>query len=325
MRTGDQMTSAKQIQAANRMDSAVQFSPLEHDSPSVFRDQFDRSPFLFRHLVAGQQMFSLGNLRTLATRMASAPGRVYYDTGTVRVHEKWGEIPVKCSLTRALDELPDGDVWIILKQANLDSEYSSVLNACIDELSERIGRDLNEQISSRILSIVISSPDRVTPYHMDGEYNFLLQCLGTKTMYVFDGRDRSIVTEPELERYWNSDRNAAEYKESAQSGALGVDLSPGLGVHVPLLFPHWVKNGPEVSVSVSINFQLPNERLANVYRTNYYLRKFGLRPKPPGHSRVLDGTKDGLFRAVNAVKRAGPSISRVKERVSRICLTASGA
>lgn len=299
------------------MTSAARFSPLEHDSPSVFKDLFDRSPFLFRHLLARQQLFSLASLRTLATRMASAPGRVYYDTGSIRVEEKWGKVPVKCSLDRALDELPEGDVWIILKQANLDGDYCSVLNTCIDELSDIIGRNLNHEISSRILSIVISSPNRVTPYHMDGEYNFLLQCRGTKTMYVFDGRDRSIVTEQELERYWNSDRNAAEYKESAQSRALALDLSPGLGVHVPLLFPHWVKNGPDVSVSVSVNFELPNERLGNIYRTNHYLRKLGLRPTPPGQSALLDTTKHGLFRAVNAARRVRPSISKLKERVSR--------
>jgi hypothetical protein len=64
---------------------------------------------------------------------------------------------------------------VILKRANLDPDYGPVLQECIDELALLAGRNLNQEISTRILSIVISSPGRVTPYHMDGEYNYLMQ------------------------------------------------------------------------------------------------------------------------------------------------------
>jgi hypothetical protein len=123
-------------------------------------------------------------------------------------------------------------------------------------------------------------------------------------MYVFDGRDRSIVTEQEIERYWNSDRNAAIYKESSQDKAVAFDLKPGLGVHVPLLFPHWVKNGPDVSVSVSVNFEFEEQHIPNVYRANYYLRKLGFQPGPPGRSRWKDALKEQAFRTFQALRQA---------------------
>jgi hypothetical protein len=288
------------------MISTAHFAPLEPETPRIFRDRFDRSPFLLRHELAGHELFTMENLRALTTRMAPT-GRVYYDTGTVRVDQKWSQIPVKRTLKQALDELSTGDSWIILKQANLDPAYGPVLGGCIDELADLTGHYLGRKIGTRIMSIVISSPGRVTPYHMDGECNFLLQCSGSKTMYVFDGRDRAIVTDQELERFWNSDKNAAEYKENTKDKALAFELHPGLGLHVPLLFPHWVKNGTDVSVSVSINFEYASQRLPDVYRANYYLRKLGLRPRQPGLNPLLDGAKGTAFRAFNGVRHMRPA------------------
>ena len=33
-----------------------------------------------------------------------------------------------------------------------------------------------------------------------------------------------------------------------------IELLPGQGVHIPVDAPHWVRNGPVVSVSLNINF-----------------------------------------------------------------------
>ena len=286
-------------------------SPVDEPTKKLFRDRFDRAPFLFRHQLANHELFKFENLRALAMRM-NPQGRVYYDTGNVRVSQKWGKIAVRNSLEEALDQMSSADAWVILKSANKDPEYSPLLDLCIAELSNLTGRNLDKEIKVRIMSIVISSPGRITPYHMDGECNFLLQSQGSKTIYVFDGKDRSIVTDPEIERFWNSDKNAAQYKESAQPKAIDFELSPGVGVHVPLLFPHWVRNGPEVSVSVSMNFEFADTRLPEVYRANYYLRKLGLDPTPPGRNRILDDMKRYGFRALETVRRSVPRAREVQ-------------
>ena len=70
---------------------------------------------------------------------------------------------------------------------------------------------------------------------------------------------------------------------------------PGNGVFNPATFPHWLQNGPEVSVSVSINFKRRNDATIGAHRANKYLRKIGMRPTAPGVSPALDRVKEATF------------------------------
>ena len=70
------------------------------------------------------------------------------------------------------------------------------------------------------------------------------------------------------------------------------DLGPGDGVHHPVNAPHWVQNGPEVSISLSLGLCLHNSnRDAKVYQANYMLRKLGFDPTPPRRSEMRDSMK----------------------------------
>ena len=60
---------------------------------------------------------------------------------------------------------------------------------------------------------------------------------------------------------------------------------------MPVNAPHWVKNANNISVTLAMIFQFPESVLGNVYRANHYLRRLGMRPKPPGHSRMGDKLK----------------------------------
>ena len=62
-------------------------------------------------------------------------------------------------------------------------------------------------------------------------------------------------------------------------------------MHIPVNCPHWLQNDDNVSVSLSVNFQFKDPLRANVYRANYWLRKFGWKPTPPGKSPILDSFK----------------------------------
>jgi hypothetical protein len=62
-----------------------------------------------------------------------------------------------------------------------------------------------------------------------------------------------------------------------------------------------VQNGPEVSVSLSINFHYHDALLADVYRANYWLRKLGVRPGAPRKSPLLDAVKSGVYRSVRVL------------------------
>jgi hypothetical protein len=65
--------------------------------------------------------------------------------------------------------------------------------------------------------------------------------------------------------------------------------------HQGCVFLVWVKNDNNISVSLSINFEWKDESLCNVYRGNFFLRKMGITPRPPGRSPVLDAVKSAAM------------------------------
>jgi len=141
---------------------------------------------------------------------------------------------------------------------------------------------------------------QVTPYHMDSDCNFLCQIAGRKKLYVFDGRDRSVVTEEDEEAHWCGDLHAAHYRADVQARAWSFAMEPGNGVHVPVTFPHWVQNGDEVSISLSINFRFLGRLRGDVFRMNHIIRRLGLHPRPAGASRVADTLKVAALRPARA-------------------------
>jgi hypothetical protein len=151
-----------------------------------------------------------------------------------------------------------------------------------------MGLDLDRVMKVQEIILFVTSPMRVTSYHIDRECNFLLQVRGEKTLSVFDQNDRIVLPEEELERFWSVDHNAAVHKPEHQNRAREFAMTPGTAVHIPVNAPHWVKNHDNVSISVSVNFQFRDRMLANVYRANYALRKLGLHPTPPGRSSFRD-------------------------------------
>jgi hypothetical protein len=139
---------------------------------------------------------------------------------------------------------------------------------------------------------------------MDPEHNFLLQIRGSKVIHQFDPRDRSILSEQELERFYDGAHRNMVFKEEHDRKADVFELTPGRGLHFPVTAPHYVRNGPEVSVSFSITFRTPDlERRSVVYNVNAYLRRRGWSPRPVGQSPWRDALKRGAYRFWRRVRR----------------------
>ena len=86
---------------------------------------------------------------------------------------------------------------------------------------------------------------------------------------------------------------------------MAYEPSPGDGVHHPVHAPHWVQNGPEISVSLSFGLCLhATNDDAKVHQVNFLLRKFGLKPVPPRKSRWRDSVKLG---AINLISDRNPN------------------
>lgn len=251
--------------------------------PGLLRENFDRMPFALRHNILDHPLFSTDRLTELARFLESRPGEIYVDVGVSQVGQRWDQAGrPAASLGEVIQKLASTDAWIILRKAELDPAYRLLLDQCLGELRALMGGDWGRPTRLDNAIIFMTSPRRLSTYHIDRECNFILQISGEKTLYVFDQNDREVLPEEEIERYWAVDNNAARYRPEYQERAKVFRLRPGVGVHVPVNAPHWIQNDDNVSVTLSVNFQFPDAERAYQYRANHYLRKLGLKPNPPG-------------------------------------------
>ena len=271
---------------------------------------FDRKPFFIRHHLAQHPMFGLGRLLALSRRLRSDRAEFY--AGDVPVCTSPEQVPsTGLSLEETIRRIEDCGAWVVLKNVELDPEYSALLDRCLDEVEDVHGSALQGS-SARVGFIFISSARAVTPCHLDAEHNFLLQIRGSKTIHV---ADRSLLEEGQLERYFTGGHRNVDLPE-LESRAAEFRLSPGDGVHVPFTAPHWVVNGDEVSVSFSITFQTPeSRRKAVVHKVNAHLRKTGVRPTPPGRSPLRDALKVLGFEAIRKAHRLLRSVPGARPAV----------
>ena len=262
------------------------------EQAGIYRDNYNRKPFAFEHTLDRNPLFELPTLVRLAERMAPIPGRVYYTVGDRGVNQGWDLSSERAfSWQEALEKISSAEAWMILKGAQAIPEYAEILQTFLRQVHDLSGQRLEQATKDHNISVIITSPGRLTPYHMDRDCNYLLQIKGAKTIHVFDGSDPDVVTSKELEDFYAGNMNAASYRESSQPKAESFHLTPGMGVHVPVTFPHWVKNDDNVSISASINFCFVDPLVPNVYRINKYLRRAGLKPKRLGRSALGDSLK----------------------------------
>jgi hypothetical protein len=285
---------------------------LEAD-PETFRASFNRRPFTIRHHLADNALFTLPKLVALAKSLPEE--HVKYSSGDVPIGLGLYNGPqTGLSIEETVEQIEQRNSWMVLKWIENDPEYGALLNHCLDEI-QYFSEPLDPGMCKREGFIFISSPGAVTPFHMDPEYNFLLQIRGRKTVHLFDGSDRSILSEEALETFSSHEHFHLNFKSEYEAKASVFELPPGVGLHFPVTAPHWVKNGPEVSISLSITFRTPaSERRSIVYNVNSRLRRIGINPLPFGRSQLRDSFKFQTYRVLRRaawlIKGGRPSPSR---------------
>jgi hypothetical protein len=278
-------------------------------NPQEFREKFNARPFLFHHDLAESELFTLPRLAAVAERMLARGDLkkfVARSGKSALADAKFKSMPLQAQLAETVRQLADANVWLKLSSVDTaDPEYDQLKKRVLRELEELSGQPLRESITWSSVTVFMASPGVTTPYHIDHESNFLFQIRGAKELSLHNPNERDIVPEDQLERFYAGDFEAAEYRPEMQSRGTMFHLVPGAVVHHPPLAPHWVQNGNNVSVSVSIGFCMrPLDRRARVYQVNHYLRRVGLRPTPPGRSKLRDAVK---MAAVGIFSKRNPS------------------
>lgn len=273
-----------------------------------FSDLFARKPFLFSHNLNGNELFSMQSVEKLAEMWSRDAGK----SGFFVLDEQikiWGSEEHKTGMVDAFRNAEISRMRMKLSFIHKQPEYEELLRTCTSELTQLTGVDLAGGFRSPLATLFISSPREFTHFHIDSEDNFLLQLAGTKTVYVFDGKDREIIDWPDIENYW-FDKNSRIFREEIKSRGVPYELTPGTGIHIPVHFPHMVANGPTSSMSLSIAYA-PPEAQHHVLRANYHLRKLGLNPAPPGQSKVADTAKSAAVSGARSLKN---TIKRLRSK-----------
>lgn len=276
---------------------------LELDA-ATFQSGFNRRAFTVKHHLSDHPLLALPRLIELSRSLRETS--VEYNAGNAAISQNPDQTPrTGLSIEETLRRIEEECSWLVLKNVERDAQYKALLDACLDEI-EPFSDPIAPGMRGREAFIFVSSAHSMTPFHIDPEYNFLLQIRGTKWMTVFDPGDRSVLSDEELENYYSGAHRNLKFKPEYESKGQTFELSPGTGLHVPVTAPHYVKNGDAVSISLSITFQNPaNEHRRTLYYANAELRKRGLRPASVGHSRLRDGVKLGAYRALRRAGIAG--------------------
>ena len=148
-------------------------------------------------------------------------------------------------------------------------------------------RPLIETRTGRMLTaqgfIFVTSPGGVTPYHFDPEHNILLQIRGSKVMTQFPAGDACYAPDEVHETYHTGGARELAWREELAAGGREFAIGPGEALFVPVMAPHFVRNGPEPSVSLSITWRSEwSFAEADARAFNGLLRRIGLRPRRPG-------------------------------------------
>lgn len=266
-------------------------------APTEFREKFNKRSFQFSHYLAGNELFELPRLALLANKLLAEQGHssIRWQVGDVPVDSKWADVPLRgqqSKVAEAISQLSESGSWVLLYSVQNDPVYAELLDRILQEVGEMTGANLRDEMTWKDAYIFMASPGSVTPYHIDHEATFLFQICGRRTANIWDGNDRAVLTNQEIEEYYIGDLGAANYRTANQERANVYELASGTGVHHPMLAPHCFKNGAEYSIALGVHFCLraADER-ARIYQVNHYLRRVGLEPSPPGKSFWKDRLK----------------------------------
>lgn len=278
---------------------AGQFFPAE--SVDRFRAAYPQQPTLLTHSLAGHPLLEIEALAALTERLPAH--EVEYNAADLPIGITEQAPSNGLSAGETLRTIEENGSWMVLKRVERDAAYGELLRAVLAEIGAVVRPVTGEMLQLEAF-IFVSSPNATTPLHYDPEHNILLQLRGEKVMTVFPANDAEIKT-PEFEEEYHSGgfRNLPWRDEFAPRGR-PFPIRTGEAIYVPVGAPHWVKNGPQTSISFSVTWRSRwSFHEADAHAFNRRLRGLGLTPAPPRRYPESNLLKSLAHRSLNKAGR----------------------
>jgi hypothetical protein len=260
------------------------------------REHYPEKPGKLSHSLLGHPLLTLESLVELGKRLPRAS--VEYNAGDLPYGVEPDEVGhTGLSVEDTIRRIEECGSWMVLKNVDQDPAYKALLEETLAELAGVI-EPVSGEMLCKVGFIFVSSPGAVTPFHLDPEHNVLLQIRGSKTMMIVPG-DESVVPPEKHEAYHVGGHRNVPWQDDYEALGHKFELAPGDAVHVPLMWPHWVKNGPEPSISFSITWKsrwVYEE--AAIRGMNHLLRRIGVNPASPAPFPRRNPAKAYAYRAI---------------------------
>jgi hypothetical protein len=267
------------------MDARTGFT---HAANAVFGDAaraqfaaaYPETPHVLRHTLASHELLTLDALAALAERLPAAS--IEYNRGDLPIGVDGKPGGTGMGIAETIRHIATSNSWAVLKNVEQDPAYQALLLGLLGELRPQIEARTGAMLRPQAF-VFVSSPEAVTPYHFDPEHNILLQLVGSKVMTQFPAGDPAYAPDETHESYHTGGPRELTWREELAAGGRAFALGPGEAVYVPVMAPHFVRNGPASSISLSITWRSDwSFAEADARAFNHWLRGRGLRPRAPG-------------------------------------------
>jgi hypothetical protein len=250
------------------------------ESQARFAASYPEVPHKLQHRLDSHPLMTFDRLAELAEALPEDSVEYNLADLPIAIEGKPGKssLPIGETIRR----IGESGSWAVLRHVQQDPAYAALLNELLDGVVPEVEAKTGPMLD-RVGFIFVTSPGGVTPCHFDPEHNILLQVRGSKVMTQFPVTETVYVEDESHERYHTGGPREVPWRETLETGGTEFPLGPGDGVFVPVMAPHFVRNGPEPSISLSITWRSEwSYEEADARAFNAVLRRAGLRPQAPG-------------------------------------------
>ena len=249
-------------------------------SLATFAANYPETPHKLAHGLGAHPLLELEALADLAEALPA--GSIEYNFADLPIGIDGKPDPTGIPIGETIRQIEQTGSWAALKNIEQVPGYRALLHDLLAELRGAIEPRTGAMLKLQGF-IFITSPGGVTPYHFDPEHNILLQIRGSKVMTQFPAGDPHYAPDEVHETYHVGGGRELVWRDELLAGGTEFALAPGEALFVPVMAPHFVRNGPEPSVSLSITWRSDwSFAEADARAFNGVLRRWGLSPARPG-------------------------------------------
>lgn len=269
---------------------------FDAEARASFAKSYPETPHMLRHALGEHPLLELDALAALGEALPETS--VEYNRGDLPIGVDGKPGATGLSIAETIRKVADANSWAVLKNIEQAPAYRALLMDLLAEIRPEIEAKTGAMLTPQGF-IFISSPNAVTPYHFDPEHNILLQIRGTKTMTQFPAGDPRFAEDEVHESYHSGGPRELMWDDALLEGGRAFTLGPGDALFVPVMAPHFVRNGPASSVSLSITWRSTWSYAESDARgLNHLLRQRGFAPAAPGRWPASNAPKAYAFRAL---------------------------